>query len=105
VIHLVSHPDHIKQVLATHQHRYNKDTRSSAKIVGITGAGLLTSNGDEWLRQRRLMQPVFNAQRLLVYTDLMIEATDRMLDGWQAHAAAGRAVDVASEMTRLTCTI
>ena len=50
IIHLVSHPDHIKQVLVTHQHRYNKDTRSSGKIVGITGAGLLTSNGDAWLR-------------------------------------------------------
>ena len=105
VIHLVSHPDYIKQVLVTHQHRYNKDTRSSAKIAGITGAGLLTNSGDAWLTQRRLMQPVFNAQRLVAYTDLMIEATDRMLDGWQVRAAAGETVDVASEMMRLTCTL
>ncbi len=105
VIHLVSHPDYIKQVLVTHQHLYNKDTRSSSKIVGITGPGLLTSNGDAWLRQRRLMQPVFNAQRLLAYTDLIVAATDRMLDGWQARADARRPIDVASEMTRLTCGI
>jgi cytochrome P450 len=105
IIHLISHPDHIKQVLVTHQHHYNKDTRSSTKIAGITGEGLLTSNGDTWLRQRRLMQPVFNAQRLLAYTDLIVEATDRMLDRWQARAADGQPVDVASEMTRLTCTI
>jgi cytochrome P450 len=105
LIHLACHPDHIKQVLVTNQHCYNKDTRSSAKIAGITGAGLLTNNGDAWLRQRRLMQPVFNAQRLLAYTDLIVQATDRMLDGWQARAAAGQAIDVASEMMRLTCTI
>jgi cytochrome P450 len=105
LIHLACHPDHIKQVLVTNQHCYNKDTRSSAKIAGITGAGLLTNNGDAWLRQRRLMQPVFNAQRLLAYIDLIVQATDRMLDSWQARAAAGQAIDVASEMMRLTCTI
>ena len=105
VIHLVAHPDHIKQVLVTHQHRYNKNTRSSSKIIGITGEGLLTSNGDAWLRQRRLMQPVFNAQRLLAYIDLIVEATDRMLDRWQTYSAAGQPIDVASEMMRLTCTI
>jgi enediyne biosynthesis protein E7 len=105
VIHLATHPDHVKQVLVTHQHHYNKDTRSSAKIVDVTGAGLLTSNGDAWLRQRRLLQPVFNALRLAAFTDLIAEATDHMLDRWQAHAAAGQPVDVSSEMTRLTCTI
>ncbi len=105
VIHLAAHPDHVKQVLVTNQHNYNKDTRSSSKIVGITGPGLLTSNGDAWLRQRRLMQPVFNAQRLLAYTDLIVAETDRMLDGWQARADSGMPIDVASEMTRLTCTL
>ena len=105
VIHLVSHPEHVKQILVTHQHRYNKDTRSSAKIADITGPGLLTSNGDAWLSQRRLMQPIFNAQRLLVYTDLVVEATDRMLDSWQARAATCEPLDVASEMMRLTCSI
>jgi cytochrome P450 len=105
VIHLVSHPDHVKQVLVTHQHRYNKDTRSSAKIADITGPGLLTTSGDAWLNQRRLMQPVFNAQRVVAYTGLIVEAADRMLDSWEARAATGQPVDVASEMMRLTCSI
>ena len=105
IIHQVSHPDYVKQVLVTNQHCYNKHTRSSAKIADITGPGLLTSNGDAWLDQRRLMQPVFNAQRLVAYTGLIVEATDRMLDSWQARAAAGQPLDVASEMMRLTCTI
>src|SRR5262249_32160954 len=105
IIHVVSHPDHIKHVLVTRQHVYNKDTRSSAKIAGITGEGLLTSSGEAWLRQRRLMQPVFNAQALLAYTDVITQETDRMLDDWQARAEAGQVLDVASEMTRLTCSI
>src|SRR5260370_5247634 len=53
VVHLVARPEHIEQVLLTNQGNYNKDTRSSAKIRSVTDRGLLTSNGDDWLRQRR----------------------------------------------------
>lgn len=105
VVHLVSHPDHIKQVLVTHQHQYNKDTRSSSVIAGITGRGLLTTSGDPWLRQRRLMQPEFSAPRVRDYIGTIVEATDQMLDRWEAYAADGQTVDVASEMARLTCDI
>jgi cytochrome P450 len=105
LIHMVSHPDHVKQVLITNQRCYNKETRSSAKIAGITGEGLLTSNGDFWLRQRRLMQPVFQTQRLTPWTGQIVEATDQTLESWQKQAAAGQPLDVASEMMRLTCTV
>lgn len=105
VIHLVSHPEHIKQVLVTNQHHYDKSTRSSAKIQGVTGAGLLTSNGPAWLRQRRLVQPAFHPQRVAGFTGLMTAATAKMLDRWQMPARESRPIDVASEMTRLTYTI
>src|SRR5262245_41073971 len=59
VLHLVAHPEHIEHVLLTNCENYDKETRSSAKIRSVTGEGLLTSNGDFWLRQRRLMQSAF----------------------------------------------
>jgi cytochrome P450 len=105
IIHLVSHPDHIKHVLVTHQHNYNKATRSAAKIRSVTGEGLLTSNGEAWLRQRRLMQPAFQAQRLAAFTDVMAETTAAMLNCWRPSAERGASIDVASEMMQLTCTI
>jgi cytochrome P450 len=105
LIHLVSHPDHVRQVLVTHQHHYNKATRSTAKSRGICGESLLTASGDFWLRQRRLMQPVFGQSRLAAFDTLIVEAVDQLLDSWREPAAAGRPVDVASAMMRLTCTI
>ncbi len=105
LIHVVSHPDHVRQVLVTHQHHYNKDTRSSAKIRGISGEGLLTSSGESWLRQRRLMQPVFQHHRLAWFLPIMTDATAQALKCWQGHAEQGRPLDVASEMMRLTYTI
>jgi len=50
------------------------------------------------------MQPVFNAQRLLVYVGQIVEATDHMLT--PGKSSRHRPIDrLASEMTRLTCTI
>lgn len=105
IVHMVSHPDHIKHVLVTNQHNYNKDTRSSSRIRSITGPGLLTSNGDFWLQQRRLMQPAFHPQRLAAFGSIMTTATAAMLTRWQQHADRGEPLDVASEMMRLTYTI
>src|SRR5437899_4829226 len=105
VIHLVSHPDQIKHVLVTNQINYDKNTRSSAKIRAATGLGLLTSNGDFWLRQRRLTQPGLQARQLPNFTAIMTGTTAAMLERWQVHAASGKPLDVASEMMRLTCTI
>jgi cytochrome P450 len=105
VIHLVSHPEHVRQVLVTRQHKYNKQTRSSARIRGICGDSLLTGNGEFWRRQRRLMQPVFQGRHLAAYHEAMIQATADLLARWRRLAPTNRPVDVASEMRRLTYTI
>jgi cytochrome P450 len=105
VIHLVARPEHIDHVLLTNQHNYNKDTRSSSKISSITDVGLLTSNGAHWLRQRRLMQPVFQPRHISRFVDIMTSTTSAMLERWQPIAERGQAFDVESEMMRLTCTI
>jgi cytochrome P450 len=105
LIHLLAHPDHFKHVLITNQHNYNKATRSALNIKSVTGEGLLTSIGDDWLRQRRLMQPAFGAQRLAGFTELMAQATKEMVERWRPFAASAQPIDVASEMMRLTFTI
>ena len=105
VVHLLAHPDQIQHVLIARQLNFDKDTRSSRQIHRVTGAGLLTSNGAPWLRQRRLMQPAFHARRVSSFVEIMTRATAVMLDEWQAAAGRGEPVDVQSAMTRLTCTI
>ena len=41
----------------------------------LFGEGLLTSEGEHHLRQRRLSQPAFHRQRLLTYGTAMVEFT------------------------------
>ena len=55
---VIFHPDAIQRVLLDNQRNYSKTTRTYASLSLICGNGLICSNGDFWLRQRRLMQPL-----------------------------------------------
>jgi cytochrome P450 len=105
VLHLVAHPDAIRQVLQERAANYDKETRSSSKIRAMTGLGLLTANGETWRRQRRLVQAGFLLAAVEGFIPQMTAATDSMLERWRRRAGSGRPLDVASEMMRLTYTI
>jgi len=97
---LISNPDDIEYVLITNNRNFVKDVAVRA-IRPIGGNGLFLSEGDFWLRQRRLMQPAFHRQRIASYAETMVAYTQRMLDSWQG----GETRDVHHEMTHLTMTI
>ena len=64
--YLFSHPDQIEQVLRSQSQHFIKD-RPLQISTSVFGHGLLTSEGDLWRRQRRLIQPAFLAQRVQGY--------------------------------------
>ena len=62
-IYLFSHPDLIRDVLVTNQKNFHK-SRGLERARRLLGNGLLTSEGEFHLRQRRLAQPAFHRQRI-----------------------------------------
>lgn len=102
VVHLVNHPDHIEHVLLKNHQNYERSARSAEKIRGVCGESLLTSSGEAWRKQRRLMQPAFHQGRIAGFAAIMAESTTSVLDRWADFARSGRAFDLASEMSRLT---
>jgi len=96
----VNHPDLIEEVLVTHARMYTKGRVLRANRH-VFGEGLLTSEGDFWLRQRRLTQPAFHRARIASYAAAMVEYSQRMMDGWRN----GEERDVHREMLRLTLQI
>jgi cytochrome P450 len=103
--YLINHPDYIRHVLVENQRSYSKDTYSNQAFKKALGNGLITLEGDAWLRQRRLMQPAFHHTRLAPLDRMIVQAAQDMLTRWQAHYALGKPVDVAREMAALTMTI
>src|SRR5260370_15969778 len=76
----INHPGLIEEVLVTNARKYSKGRVLRANRH-VFGEGLLTSEGDFWLRQRRLAQPAVYRLRIASYAATMVEYTQRMLDG------------------------
>ncbi len=57
-------PAFIEHVLKKNHRNYFKSELQTDALGRFLGSGLLTSNGDFWLRQRRLIQPGFHLEKI-----------------------------------------
>ncbi len=100
VLNFFNHPDHARHVLADNAANY-------AKGIGLVhakralGDGLLTSEGELWRKQRKVIQPVFQAKRMARQADAIAEEAARLVERLRARRGDGP-VDVRDEMTDLT---
>jgi cytochrome P450 len=99
-IYLLSHPDFIEDVLVTHNDCFRKNYLLRI-LAPLLGEGVLISEGDFWLRQRRLLQPAFARQRIHAYGAAMVRQTERMLEAWQP----GTTRDLHEDLMALTLAI
>lgn len=97
---MVSDPNAIERVLVSEARNYRKHFALRLNPM-LLGNGLLTSEGDFWLRQRKLMQPAFLRSRLVRYSAAFVDFTRQLLERWRP----GLAVDILTEMERLTLDI
>lgn len=101
------HPDAIKEILVTKAKLFVKMPRQRNVLAQWNGNGLLLSEGDFWLRQRRLVQPAFRQSRFAGYAQVMAAEAERLADAWEARLKreADPTVDVAPAMVDLTLAV
>ncbi|HEY1251102.1 MAG TPA: cytochrome P450 [Thermoanaerobaculia bacterium] len=98
---VLNRPEDIESVLLTQRSNFIKHSFFWRHVTAIFGNGLLTSEGDFWLRQRRLAAPAFHPDRIAAYGEVMTAYTDRLVEGW----ADGERRDVHKDMMRVTMEI
>ena len=96
-------PAFFKQVLVT-KHKNNKKGSSSKMLNPVLGNGLVTSEGDFWLRQRRLVQPAFHRERLQELFVTMGQITAVFLQEIETFRGK-KAVDIDAKMMGITADI
>jgi cytochrome P450 len=105
-IYLLFDPEHVLHVLQKNPANYLKD--GYEHLEPMVGRGLLSSEGELWREQRRLIQPAFHKRRIEGMAKTMTDATGAMLARWREHLRRepkGEPVDVNREMSRLTLEI
>jgi len=99
-LYLFSDPELVREVLVTNHRNFHKG-RGLERAKMLLGDGLLTSEGEFHLRQRRLAQPAFHRQRVAAYGATMAGYAAARRDRWQA----GATIDAHQEMMALTLAI
>lgn len=100
-VYLMRHPDAVQHVLRDHAGTYRKGAFFEP-IARLQGQGLLTSEGDLWRHQRRLMQPAFHPRQLALGSAAIVHEAQAVIHDWQAAARSGQPVNVTAWMQRLT---
>ena len=103
--HLLSSPEHIERVLVKEHRLFNKRTRGYDQLRTFLGNGLVTSEGDFWLRQRRISQPAFHKQRIAGFADTFVRCANELGERWEQDARLGRTIDLHADMMKLTLRI
>jgi cytochrome P450 len=102
--YVTSRPEYLHEVLVTQASKFHKDNDYKNPKVGLArflGNGILTSDGEFWKRQRKLVAPSLHAKRITSYADVIVDYTAQMLDGWHS----GTRLDISRQMLGVTMRI
>jgi cytochrome P450 len=111
VAHGLFHPDAVQLVLAPASGQFEKNVDSNPvyrEVRAFVGDGILTSEGERWRRQKRLIQPLFTHRRVAGYVPMMVEEAKAVATRWAEAARSGSPpgmIDLNAEMTRVTLSV
>jgi cytochrome P450 len=96
----INDPELIREILVTQASSFIKE-RTQNRMKILLGEGLITSEGEFHMRQRRIAAPAFHRQRIQAYAEMMVERGAAMRASWQP----GQTFDMSAAMMELTLEI
>jgi cytochrome P450 len=102
---LIVHPDLVKYVTIDHAANFDKRAAYEPTRKLLLGNGLVTSVGETWRRQRKLMAPFFTPRGIQQYGTIMLEEAQTFARRWELKAHADEPVEMLDEMMQLTASI
>lgn len=98
---ILSDPGAMQDVLLNKQKTFEKpDSPASRDVEEIMGNGLLTTTGDRWRRQHRILMPHFQDNAIDKMVPTVIEETDKLLSRWSS-ASFNHPFNLFREMKRI----
>ena len=94
----INDAEEVRRLLVRHHNRYKKGP-GFERVKMLLGHGLIVSDGEEWRRSRRMIQPAFTRQNIHRLIDLMVECAESRAAAWAPVAASGGTLDITQEMS------
>jgi cytochrome P450 len=98
---LTEDPEFIEYVLRDNHTNYQKSELSAKTAARLFGNGLLFSNGEFWLKQRRLIQPAFHLQKIQGLQQIVAKTVQEVV----AEFPTGERLDAYALMQKLSFTV
>ena len=98
---VLTHPDYVRHVLVDRSANFTKGVGID-RVAILLGNGLMTSEGDAWRTQRRMVQPSFHRTVIATWMPHLHAANAALATKWAGAAAAGTPVNVTQDMSEVT---
>jgi cytochrome P450 len=103
-IYFLNNPEYVRHVMQNNHKNYVKSPGyKPLRLLG--GMGIFTSDGEKWLRQRKLYQPAFSHKSIETYSKSVIQNTNDLLDDWNNQAEKGDTINISRDMMKVTMAI
>ena len=102
--YVINHPDDIKRVMLSNHRNYTKG-EGMDRVKILLGNGIMTSEGEFWRRQRRMMQPAFHRRVIDQFSRLVDGINEKFAARWAASADRGEPVNLTDDVSELTLEI
>ncbi len=99
-IYIVNHPTLVEEVVITNSHQTSKRL-GSRLLRRLLGNSVMSSQDEEHLKQRRMLQPLFHRRHLAGFGETMVSCAHQVSERWQP----GETLDVFEEMTDLAMAV
>ncbi len=97
---VVSNPEYLKQILLTNHENYAKGV-GFERVKMLLGNGIIVSDGEEWRRQRTMMQPGFSRANIARLSEPMRTLNLELRGQWALLADTSQTLDITTAMSRL----
>ena len=104
---VITSPELAQQILQGNNRNYIKEQyfMQFTRLALTSGNNLFTSDGDYWLQQRRMMQPMFHRKQIAHFGEVINHETSKLLEQWATHRNQEQPVDIADALMQLTMQI
>jgi enediyne biosynthesis protein E7 len=98
-VYVINSPQAADHVLLRNWRNYPRKGQAVKRIALSLGNGLISSNGEVWARQRRMIQPAFKRESIRVFFEVFQRVSATLLTKWESAARQSASVDVTQDVS------